>query len=121
MGGADIPTRLAGLIADEITREGPISLARYMTVCLGHGDHGYYMTRDPFGQGGDFVTAPEISQMFGEMLGLWCADMWQKIGSPPAVALVELGPGRGTLMADMVRAARVVPAFAQATGVHLVE
>ena len=109
----------------ELTRliavEGPISVARYMALCLGDPRHGYYMTRDPFGIGGDFTTAPEISQMFGELVGLWCADVWQRMGAPARVLLAELGPGRGTLMADALRAARILPEFRQALQVHLVE
>jgi NADH dehydrogenase [ubiquinone] 1 alpha subcomplex assembly factor 7 len=104
-----------------IAADGPMSVATYVALCLGHPVHGYYMTRDPFGRGGDFITAPEISQMFGELIGLWAAAVWQVMGSPAPVALVELGPGRGTLMADALRAARVVPAFAAAVDVHLVE
>jgi NADH dehydrogenase [ubiquinone] 1 alpha subcomplex assembly factor 7 len=92
-----------------------------MGLCLGYPVHGYYTTRDPFGRRGDFITAPEISQMFGELIGLWAAAVWQAMGAPARLALVELGPGRGTLMADALRAARVVPAFAAALDVHLVE
>ncbi len=79
------------------------------------------MTRDPFGAQGDFTTAPEISQMFGELLGVWAAQLWQAMGAPPALRLIELGPGRGTLMADMLRATRVLPGFREALSVHLVE
>ncbi|HQS47676.1 MAG TPA: SAM-dependent methyltransferase, partial [Xanthobacteraceae bacterium] len=104
-----------------IASEGPISLARYMDLCLGHPRHGYYMTRDPFGAAGDFITAPEISQMFGELLGLWVLAAWQQMGSPNPIHLVELGPGRGTLMADALRATRLLPGFADAVRVHLVE
>jgi NADH dehydrogenase [ubiquinone] 1 alpha subcomplex assembly factor 7 len=104
-----------------IAADGPISVATYMGLCLGHPLHGYYTTRDPFGRAGDFITAPEISQMFGELIGLWAAAVWQAMGAPARLALVELGPGRGTLMADALRAARVVPAFAAALDVHLVE
>ena len=104
-----------------IAADGPISVATFMGLCLGHPVHGYYTTRDPFGRAGDFITAPEISQMFGELIGLWAAAVWQAMGAPTRVALVELGPGRGTLMADALRAARVVPAFAAALDVHLVE
>lgn len=94
---------------------------RYMALCLGHPRHGYYVTRDPLGRGGDFVTAPEISQMFGELIGLWAASVWMQMGRPPAFVLAELGPGRGTLMADALRATRIVPGFAGACSVVLVE
>ncbi|MFG1396988.1 class I SAM-dependent methyltransferase [Roseixanthobacter pseudopolyaromaticivorans] len=112
---------LAREIKALIASEGPISLARYMDLCLGHPRHGYYMTRDPFGAAGDFITAPEISQMFGELLGLWALAAWQQMGSPDPVHLVEFGPGRGTLMADALRATRLLPGFAAAARVHLVE
>jgi NADH dehydrogenase [ubiquinone] 1 alpha subcomplex assembly factor 7 len=114
-------TPLEAEIRRIIAADGPMSVASYMRLCLGHPRHGYYATRDPFGRGGDFITAPEISQMFGELIGLWAATVWPMMGSPAPVALVELGPGRGTLMADALRAARVVPAFAAALHVHLVE
>jgi NADH dehydrogenase [ubiquinone] 1 alpha subcomplex assembly factor 7 len=104
-----------------IGREGPLSIARYMADALGHPEHGYYRTRDPLGAAGDFTTAPEMSQMFGELIGLWCAVTWRQLGRPEALALVELGPGRGTLMADALRAAAAVPDFAAACRVHLVE
>ena len=100
---------------------GPMPVAEFMSLCLGHPEHGYYTTRDPFGAGGDFTTAPEISQMFGELMGLWAAAVWRRMGSPPDVHLVELGPGRGTMMSDALRAARVMPEFRQAAVVHLVE
>jgi NADH dehydrogenase [ubiquinone] 1 alpha subcomplex assembly factor 7 len=104
-----------------IASEGPISVSRYMALALGHPLHGYYITRDPLGAAGDFVTAPEVSQMFGEMLGVWCAEVWRSMGEPEAVNLVEFGPGRGTLMSDLLRAARVLPAFREAVSVHLIE
>jgi SAM-dependent MidA family methyltransferase len=104
-----------------ISTSGPIPVSRFMALCLSHPEHGYYMSRDPFGRAGDFVTAPEISQMFGELIGLWAAEVWRQLGSPHAVRLVELGPGRGTMMADVLRAARAVPAFRAALSVHLVE
>lgn len=108
-------------IRAEIEASGPMTIARYMGLALGHPEFGYYITRDPFGAKGDFTTAPEISQMFGEMIGLWCADAWSKSGSPDPVRLVEIGPGRGTLMADALRAAAALPAFAATIDVHLVE
>lgn len=104
-----------------IQNEGPLPVSRYMALALGHPRHGYYMTRDPFGREGDFTTAPEISQMFGELLGLWAAHLWQAMGAPSRFRLVELGPGRGTLMADVLRATRIVPGFHGALSVHLVE
>ncbi|GER06271.1 hypothetical protein JCM17843_05810 [Kordiimonadales bacterium JCM 17843] len=104
-----------------INATGPISVHRYMSEALMHPDHGYYRKRDPLGAKGDFITAPEISQIFGELLGLWLADRWEAMGRPDPVRLVELGPGRGTLMADAVRAMAVVPGLAQALDIHLVE
>ncbi len=104
-----------------IALEGPLTLARYMEECLGNPKWGYYMTRDPLGRAGDFTTAPEISQMFGELLGLWAAVQWQALGEPETLHFVELGPGRGTLMADALRAAAGVPGFRDAARVHLVE
>lgn len=96
-------------------------LSDYMAEALLNPDHGYYATRDPFGAAGDFTTAPEISQMFGELLGLCLAQCWLDQGCPSPFALAEIGPGRGTLMADMLRAIRAVPGMAAAARVHLVE
>jgi NADH dehydrogenase [ubiquinone] 1 alpha subcomplex assembly factor 7 len=104
-----------------IAAEGPIGVDRYMSLCLGHTRHGYYMRQDPFGRAGDFITAPEISQMFGELIGVWCAAAWQAMGAPAPLRLIELGPGRGTLMADLLRSASVVPGFVNAARVALVE
>lgn len=114
-------SRLKAELVRLILDEGPMPVSRYMALCLGHPRHGYYMTRDPFGAAGDFTTAPEISQMFGEMIGLWAGQLWLAMGAPSRFALVELGPGRGTLMADMLRATRIVPGFHGAASVHLVE
>ncbi len=114
-------TPLAKLLTARIARTGPISLADYMAECLMHPEHGYYTTRDPLGVAGDFVTAPEISQMFGELIGLALAQCWQDQGSPSAIILAELGPGRGTLLADALRATRSVPGFHDALQVHFVE
>jgi SAM-dependent MidA family methyltransferase len=100
---------------------GPMAVARYMELCLTDPEHGYYTTHDPFGVAGDFTTAPEISQMFGELIGLWAAATWRAMGSPGSVRLVELGPGRGTMMRDALRAAKVVPEFRSAIVLHLVE
>ncbi len=104
-----------------IKSTGPMPVWRYMELCLMHPEHGYYLSRDPLGREGDFITAPEVSQMFGELLGLWAASAWKAIGSPPLLRLVELGPGRGTMMADALRALRVLPPLYQALTVHLVE
>lgn len=114
-------TALRDLIAARIAATGPMSLADYMAEALMHPDHGYYATRDPLGEAGDFTTAPEISQMFGEVIGLCLAQAWMDQGQPAAFTLAELGPGRGTLMADILRATKSVPGFAQAAQVHLVE
>jgi NADH dehydrogenase [ubiquinone] 1 alpha subcomplex assembly factor 7 len=108
-------------LAEIIRAHGPISIARYMAEALGHPRWGYYMRRDPFGRRGDFVTAPEVSQMFGELIGIWCAAVWEAIGQPRPVRLVEIGPGRGTLMNDALRAATTVPAFRAAIDLRLVE
>ena len=104
-----------------ISEGGPITLADYMATCLMHPVHGYYATRDPFGAGGDFITAPEISQMFGELIGLCLAQCWLDQGAPDTFALTEAGPGRGTLMADILRATRAVPGFHDAAQLHLIE
>lgn len=109
--------RIRRMIADS----GPISIEHYMGLCLADPEHGYYMTRDPIGADGDFTTAPEISQMFGEMIGVWLVNVWQSMNAPPLFHLVELGPGRGTLMADILRTAKVAPDFLQAAQIHLVE
>ncbi|MFC4352756.1 class I SAM-dependent methyltransferase [Fodinicurvata halophila] len=114
-------TALLDSLVRRIRSEGPISVAEYMAQALAHPEHGYYRKQDPFGAAGDFTTAPEISQMFGELIGLWCADTWQAQGSPHPCAVVELGPGRGTLMSDVLRAARTLPGFSEALQVHLVE
>lgn len=114
-------TALASLLARRIAASGPITVAEYMAECLLHPEHGYYSTRDPLGAAGDFTTAPEISQMFGELLGLCLAQAWLDQGAPRPFVLAELGPGRGTLMADALRAAGIVSGFAEAARVHLVE
>lgn len=104
-----------------IETQGPLAVSHYMALCLAHPEYGYYTTRDPFGADGDFTTAPEISQMFGELLGVWCAEVWRRMGAPSRLVLVEAGPGRGTLMKDALRAGKVMPGFLDAIELHLVE
>jgi NADH dehydrogenase [ubiquinone] 1 alpha subcomplex assembly factor 7 len=116
-----LATPLEDMIARMIADEGPIGVDRYMGLALGHPEYGYYMRGDPFGAQGDFITAPEISQMFGELIGLWAAQVWHVMGRPNAIRLVELGPGRGTLMVDALRAAKALPAFRDAIDLHMVE
>ena len=114
-------TPLARLLVERIREGGPITVADYMAECLLHPIHGYYTTREPFGAAGDFTTAPEISQMFGELFGLALAQAWLDQGAPASFTLGEAGPGRGTLMADILRATRAVPGFHTAARVVLVE
>ena len=104
-----------------IAESGPITMARYMEICLSDPEHGYYRRCEPIGAAGDFITAPEVSQMFGELIGLWCAVTWHQMGAPERIHLVELGPGRGTLMQDALRAVRAEPEFCSAFSLHLVE
>ncbi len=104
-------------LKERIRRDGPISLEAYMSIVT----EAYYARGDVFGRDGDFITAPEISQTFGELIGLWCAVVWQNMGAPASFRLVECGPGRGTLMKDILRAAARAPGFATAADIHLVE
>ncbi len=112
---------LAETLRARIAVGGPLTVAEFMATALAHPRHGYYMRADPFGDAGDFVTAPEVSQMFGELIGLWLAVGWQAMGAPERVRLVEIGPGRGTLMADALRAVATLPELRAAVEVHLVE
>ena len=114
-------TPLTAVLKQRISETGPMTIADFMGDCLMHPTHGYYSTRDPFGASGDFTTAPEISQMFGELLGLALVQAWMDQGQPEAIVLAELGPGRGTCMADILRATRAIPGFAKAVDVHLAE
>ena len=109
--------RLARLIQET----GPLTLAQYMSLCLHDPAEGYYATRPRLGAGGDFLTAPEVSQMFGEMIGVWAVSVWTAMGRPSSVRLVELGPGSGALMSDLLRATRAEPAFRAAADLWLVE
>ena len=121
------PTPLELRLTQLIRDHGPISVGDYMSDALCHPQHGYYATRDPFGPskegqpGGDFTTAPEVSQLFGELVGAWLLHAWSEIGEPSAFNLIELGPGRGTLMADILRVGALRPAFLNAASVFMVE
>lgn len=115
------PTPLEHRIRAFVRLNGPMPVFDFMGLCLGDPEHGYYMAREPFGEAGDFVTAPEVSQMFGEMIAAFVVETWERLGRPAPFNLVEFGPGRGTLMADLLRVARRVPAFFSAARLHLVE
>jgi len=114
-------TPLGRIVAERIRADGPMRLDAYMALCLGHPEHGYYVTRDPLGQAGDFTTAPEISQMFGEIIGAWLAQVWMDQGAPDRFVLAEFGPGRGTLMADALRAASCLRGLRDAADLRLIE
>jgi SAM-dependent MidA family methyltransferase len=114
-------TPLARKLRRLIEANGPVTVAEFMAHCLGDSQHGYYTTRDPFGAAGDFITAPEVSQMFGEIVGAWLVHAWRLCGAATPARLVELGPGRGTLMADILRVAGKAPDFRHAISLHLVE
>jgi NADH dehydrogenase [ubiquinone] 1 alpha subcomplex assembly factor 7 len=113
--------QLAKKLRSRIKEHGPITLHDYMEACAADPEFGYYIVRDPFGAGGDFITAPDICQMFGELMGLWCVHVWAELGQPKNCKFIELGPGRGTLMSDALRAASLVPQFLQSVEVHFVE
>lgn len=104
-----------------IKLHGPISISSYMTEAMTNPKYGYYVNQNPFGESGDFITAPEVSQMFGEMIGLCLADLWLKMDHPVKVHLIELGPGKGTLMADIIRVLDVLPQFRDSLELHFVE
>jgi len=112
---------LKDIIKNKILEDGPMTVGQFMGLALGHPEYGYYMKADPLGRGGDFTTAPEVSQLFGEMIGVWVADVWIQMGRPKEFILLECGPGRGTLMADMLRATKKVEGFHGALRVHLLE
>jgi len=112
---------LEEILKTQIRETGPLTLEAYMQMALMHPEYGYYQSGKVFGASGDFTTAPEISQMFGELIGLWWVDSWVKMGSPAKFNLVELGPGNGALMSDALRSAALVPDFLAAAHIHLVE
>ncbi|USG62363.1 SAM-dependent methyltransferase [Sneathiella marina] len=114
-------TPLTKILREKIEKHGALSVHDYMEAALSHPEYGYYTRQNPFGKSGDFVTAPEISQMFGELIGLWCIDTWSKLGEPAQFNLMELGPGNGTLLADALRSGALVPEFIDAAHIHLVE
>lgn len=113
--------KLHDLIVRQIEIGGPMTVAAYMDLCLAHPEWGYYRCKDPIGGKGDFTTAPEISQLFGEMIGIWVADLWIRLKNPSKLILCECGPGRGTLMKDILRVARQVSGLYDVLSVHLVE
>lgn len=108
-------------ILRHIEAAGPMSIAEYTHICMSDPSHGYYQQQAPIGRAGDFITAPEISQMFGELIGIWCIEAWRQMGEPEAFNLIELGPGRGILIADLLRAAQSAPEFLEAATITLVE
>ncbi len=112
---------LAERLAAQIAQTGPLTIAQYMAACLHDPQAGYYATRPALGAAGDFITAPLVSQMFGELIGVWAASAWRLMGEPQTVRLVEMGPGDGTLMSDLIRAARALPEFLEAADIWLVE
>ena len=114
-------TPLEKLIRNKICDNGSITIAEYIELASSHREFGYYNSTFPFGLKGDFITAPEISQVFGEIIGLWSAVAWQQAGKPTCFNLIELGPGRGSLMVDALRACQTVPGFLSAANLHLVE
>ena len=116
-----VETGLRRRLSERIARDGPITVAAYMHACLHDPEDGYYAVRPALGEAGDFITAPHVSQMFGELLGVWAAEVWVRLGQPPRVRLVELGPGDGALMSDALRSARAQPGFLDAIEVVLVE
>jgi len=118
---ADERSTLETIIHRRIAASGPMQVAQYMSLCLTHPEHGYYMKRDPLGARGDFTTAPEISQMFGELIGLWTMAVWKLMGEPESLQIIELGPGRGTMMNDALRASHAMPGFRQSVSLHFVE
>ena len=115
-------SNICSKLIQAIDHKGAITVQEYMDHCLFDPEYGYYRTHHtPIGRTGDFTTAPEISQMFGEMIGLWVINLYEQFGEPNEIALVELGPGRGTLMSDLLRSMRLRPAMIKNLSIHLLE
>lgn len=114
-------TPLGEKIRRLIALDGPMSIANYMRICLTDREHGYYTSNDGIGATGDFITAPEISQLFGELIGVWCVDIWQKMGKPDGLVLIELGPGKGTLISDCLRTISALAPDMLSETIHLLE
>jgi SAM-dependent MidA family methyltransferase len=112
---------LAARLQARIASGGPLSVEAFMEACLSDAASGAYASRQPIGLAGDFITAPEISQIFGELIGLWAVAVWQSMDEPKPVTIAELGPGRGTLMQDALRAWRGIPKFLDSSSVALAE
>ena len=120
-GDMSMQNALTSILKNHIRLNGSMDIPTYWTLCLAHPQHGYYPKKDPLGGAGDFIMAPEISQLFGDMIGIWAAEQWRRLGCPQKIYLVECGPGRGTLIADLLRIAKIIPHFLHALSVHLVE
>ena len=116
-----MPNNLEQILINKIDKAGGIDLGEFISTALIHPEHGYYSNRDPLGAAGDFTTAPEISQMFGEVVGAWVIDLWMRMGSPKALNLIECGAGRGTLLADIMRVSSCVGGFVEAVQIHIIE
>ena len=114
-------TNLKSILIEQINSNGPMPLSNYIQQCLFHPIYGYYVKEPVFGINGDFTTAPEISQMFGELLALSILQAWIDQGSPSKIILAELGPGRGTMMVDILRTLKIHPELLNATEIHLIE
>ena len=112
---------LAERLAAEIRLNGPMTAAQYMSACLHDPEDGYYAVRPRLGEDGDFITAPLVSQIFGELIGLWCAETWSRMGHPERIVWAEVGPGDGTLISDALRAAARAPGFLAAAELWLIE
>ena len=116
-----MPNNLEQILINKIDKAGGIELGEFISTALIHPEHGYYSNRDPLGKAGDFTTAPEISQMFGEVIGAWVIDLWMRMGSPKDINLIECGAGRGTLLADIMRVSSCVDGFVEAVQIHIIE